>query len=118
MKDKHERLISDSLFYCFVDFGEGREDNTTTYVVPSLVVATVLREAHQHWLKTPGKQGQAHKDTVLRRFLPDYTRVFGPSHPHYGPGWINEYKGAWRLLGEPAKAQIEDLVDEIIKDSD
>lgn len=114
MKDKHERIVSDSLFYCFVDFGVGLEENTITYVIPSRIVAIVLREAHQRWLATPGQQGQAHRDTIMRRFLPDYTRVFGPNHPQYGAGWINVYKGAWRLLGEPARSQVEGLADEIV----
>jgi hypothetical protein len=110
MKAKHEQLIGDSLFYCFVDFGRDLDDLTVTYVIPSKVVATVLKESHQCWLKTPGKQGQAHKDTVMRRFLPDYTRVFGAGHPSYGPGWITSYKGAWHLLGEPAKPAVEDEI--------
>lgn len=60
MKPKHERLISDSLFYCFVDFGHGLEDRAQTYIVPSGVVAAAIRESHQHWLNTPGAKGQAH----------------------------------------------------------
>lgn len=111
MKAKHEQLTGTSLFYCFVDLGSSLEDRTITYVIPSKVVATVLRESHAHWLKTPGKQGWAHKDTEMRRFLPDYTRVFGSDHPHYGQGWIDPYKGAWHLLGEPVKNAVEEIVD-------
>ena len=107
MKPKHERLISDSLFYCFVNFGDGLGDRTETYVVPSAVVATAIRDSHQHWLRTPGKKGQAHKDSQVRRFLPDYTRVFGDGHPLYGPNWIHKYLGAWELLGTPQKSPNE-----------
>lgn len=98
MKSKHEGIASDFLFYCFVDFGSGLDGRTMTYVVPSKVVADVLAESHRTWLQTPGKKGQAHRDTVMRRLLPDYTGVFGPNHAKYGPGWIAKYKEAWHLL--------------------
>jgi hypothetical protein len=104
MKPKHERLISDSLFHCFVNFGDGFDDRTQTHVVPSRVVAEALRNSHQHWLKTPGVKGQAPKDSQVRRFLPDYTRVFGDDHPLYGPNWIDKYLEAWASLGELLKS--------------
>lgn len=101
MKPKHEQLVSDSLYYCFVNFGNHLDDQTQTHVVPSNVVAAALRDSHQHWLKTPGAKGQAHKDSEVRRFLPDYTKVFGDGHPLYGPNWTDKYLEAWWLLGEP-----------------
>jgi hypothetical protein len=107
MKPKHERLISDSLFYCFVNFGDGFEDRTQTYVIPSSVVAAAIRDSHQHWLKTPGAKGQAHKDCQVRRFLPDYSKVFGNDHPLYGANWIEKYLEAWELLGTPQKSPSE-----------
>src|SRR6266852_9600700 len=61
MKPKHERLVSNSLYYCFVNFGNDLDDRTQTHVVPSSVVATALRDSHQHWLKTPGAKAQPHK---------------------------------------------------------
>jgi hypothetical protein len=103
MKPKHERLISEPLFYCFVNFGDGLEDRTKTYVVPSRVVAAAIRDSHQHWLKTPGVKGQAHNDSQVRRFLPDYSKVFGDNHPLYGPNWTDKYLEAWESLGMPQK---------------
>jgi hypothetical protein len=103
MKPKHEGLVSDSLFYCFVDFGDGFNDQTHTYVVPSRVVADAIRVPHQHWLNTPGVKGQAHKDSQVRRFRPDYTNIFGEGHPLYGPNWTSKYLEAWASLGEPQK---------------
>jgi hypothetical protein len=107
MKPKHEQLVSDFLFYCFVDFGDGVEDHPRTLVVPSSTVAAAIRESHQHWLKTPGMKGQAHKDSKVRRFLPDYTRVFGEGHATYGPNWAEKYRDAWHLLGPPQKSPDE-----------
>ena len=115
MKPKHGELISDSLFYCFVDFGDGFEDYPRTLVVPSGIVAGAIRDSHQHWLKTPGKKGQAHKDSKVRRFMPDYTRVFGEGHATYGPNWAEKYRDAWHLLGPPQKSpdEIEESQNEL-----
>jgi hypothetical protein len=107
MKPKHERLISDSLFYCFVNFGDDFGDRTQTHVVPSAVVAAAIRDSHQHWLKTPGVKGRAHKDSQVRRFLPDYTKVFGDGHSLYGPNWTEKYLEAWASLGPPQKTLSE-----------
>lgn len=81
----------------FVDFGNSNDKNPTTYVVPSTVVATTLRETHQLWLDRPGKKGQPHKPTELRRFMPDYTRNCGTGTA-YGPGWLEQYRERWDLL--------------------
>jgi len=102
MKAKHEKIRSDFIFYCFVDFGSDLDSRTVTYVVPSVIVADVLKESHRFWLKTPGKNNRPHKDSDVRRFTPDYTRVFGQNHPKYGPGWLSKYLEAWDLFGKPS----------------
>jgi hypothetical protein len=106
MKPKHEELVSEFLFYCFVDFGDGFEDLPRTLVVPSGIVAAAIRDSHQNWLKIPGKKGQAHKDSKVRRFVPDYTKVFGEGHVLYGHNW-EKYREAWHLLGPPEKSPDE-----------
>jgi hypothetical protein len=102
MKAKHERIRSAFIFYCFVDFGSSLDSRTVTHIVPSAVVARVLAESHSTWLKTPGKKNQPHKDSVMRRFKPDYTDTFGPGHAKYGPGWLSQYREAWGLFGAPS----------------
>ncbi|SRR6266446_3067754 len=112
MKAKHELVRSEFIFYCFVDFGSGLDSKTVTYVVPSAVVATVLTESHRIWLKTPGKKNQPHKDSVMRRFKPDYTSTFGPGHVKYGPGWLSQYREGWGLFGSPTTPTERDEDDE------
>jgi hypothetical protein len=107
MKAKHEQINSTSLFYCFVDFGDGLDGLTRTYVIPSAVVARTLSESYERWFNTPGQKGQQRKDTVLRRFLPDYTRVFGQDSTKYGPGWMEKFRGAWHQLGPTADEEID-----------
>jgi hypothetical protein len=71
MKAKHEDVRSDMLFYSFVDFGADVGTPAVVYVIPSPRVAEVLAVSHRKWLATPGRNGQAHNDTPIRRLLPD-----------------------------------------------
>lgn len=65
MKAKHEQTLGDRLFYCMVDCGKTPESQPVVYVLPSALIAKVLSTAHQKWLATPGKNGRAHKDSVM-----------------------------------------------------
>lgn len=96
MSKKHEAISSPGLFYAFLDFGTSLTSPPTCFVVPSDVVADVIRRSHQAWLKIPGAKGQEHNDTDFRRFLPDFERkglMIG-----CGPGWLEPYREAWETL--------------------
>ena len=107
MASKHETLISDDLFYVFVDVGKQPSDPTTSYVLPSRVVADCIRHCHQVWLDTPGKGGRPHKDTNLRRLELDHSRVKPITQQgksiidKYRTGWLDPYRENWRILGLP-----------------
>jgi hypothetical protein len=96
MGAKHEAIASETLFYAFVDFGRDLVSPPTCFIVPSPVVADVIRRSHQVWLATPGKAGQQRKDSDFRRFLPDYDRMGLPIG--CGAGWLDLYREAWRLI--------------------
>jgi hypothetical protein len=98
MSKKHEEIKSPRLFYAFVDFGSDFASMPTTYVVPSGIVAQVIRDMHQAWLATPGRKGQQHNDSDFRRFMPDYTINCGSNAPPYTKGWLDEYHENWHLL--------------------
>lgn len=91
MKKKHETLKRPNLFYVFVDL---EPETPATFIVPSSVVAEVVREAHKVWLAMPGKKGKEHKDHDMRRVLPAYNF----NVPIAPPGWLESYKDAWQLL--------------------
>lgn len=97
MKQKHEKLTEARLFYCFVDF-KNTEEKPDVYVLPSEVVAEVLFKSHRSWLDKPAKNGAKHKDSVMRRLLPDYSKSFGDKNP-YPKGWLNRYYNNWASLG-------------------
>lgn len=110
MKAKHENIIGDRVFYCFLDFGKEEKSIPQIFIVPSTIVAKALKEAYQHWLNKPGKNGQAHKDGNFRRFLPDYSKIFEDKNS-YPAGWLEKYRNAWQLLGLTATNPTDDQED-------
>lgn len=63
---KNENLIGDNIFYVFVSLNE--LDPPEYHIVPSRFVAKTIKESHENWLDTPGKNGQVHNDTNIRVF--------------------------------------------------
>ncbi len=61
------------------------------YIIPSEVMAKNVSEAHERWLSTPGKKGQAHKDNTVRIVdLPPHKSI---------TGWdISQYRDRWDLI--------------------
>ena len=99
MSEKHENIVEPRCFYTFVDL---EPHPPATFIVPSAVVAEVLRIAHQAWLSTPGRGGRAHRDHKMRRILPSYSfEVAG-----YPPGWLDQYRDCWDLLNNAVDAQL------------
>jgi len=64
---KAERLHSNNMFYIFVAFKK-IDERPEYFIVPSKDVAIQVKDGHKKWLETPGKKGQAHKDTSMRQF--------------------------------------------------
>lgn len=98
MRDKHEELVADHLFYCFVDL---EPSAPVTCVVPSALVAQVVRESHQAWLSAPPKRAdKPHKDNPMRRIMPEY----GYPVPSAGPKWMDAWRERWELLAPGSTA--------------
>lgn len=68
LNEKAETFYADDLFYVFVNL-KSAEERPDFYVVPSKVVADLVRSSHREWLETPGQKGQSHKDNPVRQFL-------------------------------------------------
>jgi Holliday junction resolvase-like predicted endonuclease len=79
--EEEDQSKSKNLFYVFVRLnGMGEPEY---YIVPRKVVVKFAAENHQKWLATPGRKGQAHVDTPMRKFWDS----------------SNKYKNRWELLG-------------------
>jgi len=81
MSKKAEQDVAENLFYVFVSLPPGTP--ASFHIVPRKVVGQYVRDTHREWLATPGKQGQAHRDSDVRVFS---------DRP-------NNYKDRWDLLG-------------------
>lgn len=92
MNAKHEDVAEPDLFYCFVDL---EEEHPLVYVIPSKVVAKVIREGHAKWLRTPGAKGQKHNDSDMRSISnsPRLSNKYAPE------GWMGKYLEKWEQLG-------------------
>jgi hypothetical protein len=91
MNSKHETIEDNHAFYAFVDL---KPDAPVTYIVPSHVVADVLRKNHEGWLAAPGTKGQPHVDNPVRKFRPTYN----PPVPGWGPAELEQYRERWDFL--------------------
>ena len=87
MQEKHEVQTQSDLFFCFVDF---QPDEPKVFVVPALVVAEAVKTDYQIWLAQPGKQGQPHNPTKLRRLK--------PAMNGQELGWLDQYEERWDLI--------------------
>lgn len=107
MKPKHEGMIAPDLFYVFVDVGSTPSDPTICYILPSRIVADCIRSCHEVWLSTPGRNGNAHNDSKVRRLLPDYSNINPVTArniaiiDNYRSGWLDRYRENWGVLGLP-----------------
>ncbi len=87
MAEKHETQVDEDLFFCFVDFEPAYP---TVHVLPAPFVAETLKRDHEIWLDTPGRKGQAHNPTNMRRLRPNMNGK--------EPGWLDEYLENWNLI--------------------
>jgi hypothetical protein len=94
MNPKHETLVDERMFYAFVDLGQ---EPPVTWIVPSAMVAEVLRENHVAWLAAPGRGGRAHRDNKMRQLRNEYPPEDQP--PSYPAGWLDQCRERWDLLG-------------------
>jgi len=85
MSEKHEHVVRDSLFYCFVDFGA---DGWPVYVMRSSFVADYLTNVHATYMAKPFRSGHPKKDWP--------GRFVSPHLPE--PGWMEKHTARWDLI--------------------
>ncbi len=91
---KTENFIEDDLFYAFVRLKE-INNLPDFWILPSKIVADIVKKTYENWLKTPAKNGGEHKETPLRTFC--IKSKFLPS------GWeetLKRYKSNLEILKE------------------
>ena len=66
LSKKNEDIVGKNIFYIFVSLNY--LENRNYHIVSSKIVAETLKNNHQLWLKTLGKNGQKHNDNNMRKF--------------------------------------------------
>ncbi|MBA7581745.1 hypothetical protein ES708_23656 [subsurface metagenome] len=85
MNEKAEKLIDDSLFYAFVRLN--MPDGVPEFwIVPSTIVAPVIKREHEIHMKKTYKSGKPHKESPMRNFY-----LQGQSN--YPDDWEEQLKG-------------------------
>jgi len=67
MNEKADTLSDESLFYAFVRLN-APDGVPEFWIVPSMVVAPVIKESYKIWLETPARNSSAHNETSMRGF--------------------------------------------------
>lgn len=67
LTQKSEDFYADNLFYVFVNLHEVGV-MPGFHIVPSKVVAAIIKAGHQQWLDSPGRKGQKRNDNNMRNF--------------------------------------------------
>lgn len=80
LSKKNEDFFDDNFYYVFVSLNY--LEHPEFHIVPSEIVARRIKEDHEKWLITPGKNGQKHNDNTNRHFRDE----------------SNEYLGKWDYL--------------------
>jgi hypothetical protein len=68
LNKKSEYHQKENFFYIFVSL-RGEAERPQYFIVPSKNVAEFVKGSHARWLATPGKKGQAHNDSAMRKFV-------------------------------------------------
>ncbi len=88
LSERDEEKHEPDLFYVFIRL-HAFEKDPEFWMIQSQRVSQVIKEAHQKWKITPGKKGQAHNDSSVRRLL---VVVRGSDLKYYPAKWEEEMK--------------------------
>ncbi|MGL5446473.1 MAG: hypothetical protein ACRDBL_04105 [Rhabdaerophilum sp.] len=92
---KAERDFGPNFFWVLGGIPDPEHDKEFEYfVIPSKEMSKNIREGHQKWLQTPGKNARPHAETSMRV-------VFMPPHGQLPGRWdVSAYKNAWHMIEE------------------
>jgi hypothetical protein len=108
MEEKHEIPI-ENLIFCFV-YLENNHNSSEIFVIDSKKVAYIIKNHHKIWLKLPGRNGQPHNPTKMRKL---FRNPFGRMRNNFedylteedlnfinehSNGWIDQHKDTWHAF--------------------
>jgi hypothetical protein len=89
---KSEKDFGENFFWILGGIPQPQSKSGFEYfIIPSTDMAKNIKEAHELWLRTPGRNGQAHNQTNIRT-------VHIPPYKSFS-GWdISKYRERWDLI--------------------
>lgn len=94
MGEKHEEMIDESLFYCFVNISDDTKQ-FRFFIIPSVVVASYVKTQHDIWLADADRK----TSTSMRQF-----RIGTKSEQYPIPTpTIEEYEDNWEFKAKNLK---------------
>lgn len=89
---KAEKFYGDNFIWILAGIPHaGSLSDFEFYVIPSKVLSKNVKQSHNKWLITPGKDGQPHKDSNVRAIHLPPRKCFN--------GWeISDYLNNWSLI--------------------
>ncbi len=96
LSEKDEAGSAKDFYYAFVRLNEYKSE-PDFWIIPSKVVCKLLRETHQKWKITPGRNGRPHGTSNVR-ILPIELR--GAQNIYYPKTWANQVKKYYKNLAQ------------------
>jgi len=93
---KDEKGQEEDFYYAFVKLN-GFNKEPDFWIVPSEVVCTIIIEAHQKWLRTPGRNNKKHRDIKMRKL---HIEVPVNERHLYPPNWGKEIQKYYKNLNQ------------------
>ena len=92
LNSKVEEMVSEHMFYAFVDLGKDNSLPPVTYIF------------HQAWLRGRPHEGKSRNDNTHRKLATDYSYINPRSDEdiklvsNYLEGWLDKYCESWDIL--------------------
>lgn len=87
---KDEEPKANDFFYAFIRLNEFKEE-PDFWIIPSQRVAEIIKNAHNHWIATPNREGGKHKEQDMRNFWIVNNKLFPEQ-------WAEELKKYYRNI--------------------
>lgn len=96
LSTKDENGSAHDFYYAFVRLNEYNTE-PDFWIIPSKVVCNLIKNAHQKWTITPGRNKRPHGSSDVR-ILPIELR--GAQNIYYPKAWIKKVKKYYKNLGQ------------------
>jgi len=86
---KDEDGASNDFYYAFVRLNRFKKE-PDFWIIPSKVIAPIIKRSQKIWMKTPGRKGQQHKETPMRQLSVIVPNTWHKFYPNWA-GKIEQY---------------------------